>query len=144
MGQEVQATAAEVDHVVRADRFHDEPVVVLGDPAHARRRRDHPRVRHRVHRHAQAAVVVRLHMVHHDQVDLRRVDDLGHAGDELTHERPLDRIDERDLLAPDDEIRVVGRAARRLVAVEIAQVPVDAADPVDAVRDGDRSHRVPP
>ncbi len=82
----------------------------------------------------QSAVVVGLDVVDHDVVDLVERHDALDALEQLGHERHLHRVDERDLVLADDEVGVVGRAVGRLEAVEVAQVPVDRADPVDVRR----------
>ena len=91
--------------------------------------------------HGQGAGVVHLDMVGDDHVDLGGVDNLGDALDQLVGEGRLAGVDQRDLLVH-DQIRVVGDAGFRGVAVEQALVPVDAADPPDLGRNLDRIQHV--
>jgi hypothetical protein len=131
--QEAQSPASEVDDVVGSDGVDRQTAVVFGDALHACRRGDDPRVGHGGHDRRQPAVVVGLHVVDDDETDLCRVDDVGDAREQLVDERGLHGVDERYGIGALDEVGVVGRATRRLVAVEVAQVPVNGADPVDGV-----------
>ena len=77
------------------------------------------------------AAVVGFRMVGNDDLDPGGVDDGRDSFEHLFFERFLYRVDQGDFFV-DDEIGVVSRALLRLVAVEIPQVPVDRAYPIDA------------
>ena len=77
------------------------------------------------------AAVVGFRMVGNDDLDSGGVDDGRDSFEHLFFERFLYRVDQGDFFV-DDEIGVVSRALLRLVAVEIPQVPVDRAYPIDA------------
>jgi hypothetical protein len=80
--------------------------------------------------------VVALEMVDDHVVDLRRVDDLRHPREQLATERLFHRVHERDLLVH-DEIRIISRPLRRGIAMEVPDLPVDGAHPVQALADFD-------
>ena len=80
--------------------------------------------------HGRVAGVVHLHVVGDKHVDLGRVNHRGDALEQLIGEGDLGRVDQRDLLVQ-DEIGVVGDAGLGSVAVELARVPVERANPVD-------------
>ena len=88
-----------------------------------------------LHDRGQTARVIGLGVVADDVGELSGIDPLGHMGEQLGRIRSLDRVDERRLLV-EDQVRVVARATACLVAVEVAHVPVDEADPADVVLDG--------
>ena len=90
-----------------------------------------------------ATGMVHLHVVRHDKLDLRGIDNLRDALNELVGERRLRRIDERHGLVQ-DEIGVVGDTALGGVTVELALVPVEAADPPNLRRDLNRVEHVYP
>ena len=115
--------ALDLDAVVRADLVH------AGRSAGV-----DGRARRELVDLGQAAGVVHLHVVGDHDVDLRRIDHLADALNELVGEGRLSGIDERYLLVH-DEIGVVGNAAFGGVAVELALVPVEPADPPNLRRD---------
>ena len=78
--------------------------------------------------------MVGFRVVGDDDVDFRGVYDGGNAREHLLFEAAFHRVDEGDFFV-EDEIGVVGGAFLRLVAVEIPQVPVDGAHPIDAFCD---------
>ena len=80
--------------------------------------------------HGGGAGVVHLDVVGDEDVDFGGVDHRGDALEELVFERDLGGVDERDLLVQ-DEVGVVCDARLGGVAVELAGVPVERADPVD-------------
>ena len=82
----------------------------------------------------QAATVIGFGVVGDDDVDPGGIDDGGDAGEHLGAEAFFNGIDERDLFV-EDEVRVVRGALFRFVAVEVSQVPVDGAYPIDAFTD---------
>jgi len=80
--------------------------------------------------------VVGLDVVDDDVVDLLERHHVCAALEQLRHEGQLHRVDERDVIVAQDKVGVVAGAVRRLVAMEVPEVPVDCADPVDPVRYG--------
>ena len=75
--------------------------------------------------------MVHLDVVGHQVFDFRGIDDLRDAVEQVVREGTLARVDERDMLV-DDEVGVVRGAPVGGVAVEVALVPIDAANPIDA------------
>jgi hypothetical protein len=142
--KEAQRRTAQIDDVGGADRLDDEPVVVLGDAAHAGTGGHDASVGTGRHHVTQARVVVGLDVVDHDHVDAGWVDDLRDAGEQLGHERRLHGVDQGDLVGALHQVGVVGRAARRIESVEVAEVPVDGTDPGDMLRNGDSAHGLAP
>ncbi len=82
----------------------------------------------------ETAGVVHLGVVGDDVVDPVDRQHRGDAGEHLGDEGAADGVDQHDLVR-DDEVRVVGGAATRAIAVEVAERPVDGAHPVDAIGD---------
>ncbi len=138
--QERHRPPAEVDDVALFHGLDDEAVVVLGDVADAGDGRHHARLRDGRHDVGQAAVVIGLAVIDDDVRDLGKVDDRGDARQQLGHERRLHRVDERDARLALHEVGVVGRAVGRLEAVEVAEAPVDGADPPDVLAHLNRTH----
>ena len=68
-GEEVQGLATEVDHVIRPDDADLQAVVVFEHAGGPCLGRDDLGVGHGLHDRAQAAVMVRLDVVHDDVVD---------------------------------------------------------------------------
>ena len=127
---EGERALADAERVTRLDTVVSEVAIVRGEPLHTLRRRAvNLAVGRRGLDGGHVARVVHLDVVGDKDVDLRRVDDRGDAGEQLVLEGDLGGVDERDLLVH-DEVRVVGDAVFRGVAMEAAGVPVDAADPV--------------
>ena len=91
----------------------------------------------------ERAAVVGLGMVGDNDVDLFGVDDGGDAREHFALEARLHRVDEGDLFV-ENEVCVVSGAFFRFIAVEVAQVPVHRAYPVDAFAYLHRFHRISP
>ena len=127
----------------RFSRFHAdiaEVSVIGGKVFHARAGRGvNFRVFGDVFYERDRPAVVGFGMVGNDHVDFCGVNDGGNARKHLFLEGFFHRVDEGDLFV-ENEIGVVSRAFFRFVAVEVAQIPVDGAYPVDALCDANGVH----
>ena len=141
-GDEGEGALAERKRFARLYAYIAEIAVVSGEVFDARARRG---VDLRVFGDAcdegEGAAVVGFRVVGYDDVDFRGIDDGGDAREHFLFEGFFDRVDERDLLV-DDEIGVVSRAFLRFVAVEVPEVPVDRAYPIDAFGDLHGFHKI--
>ena len=130
---ERDVSLADADRLTGLDRGNAEIAVVGGQRLLPDGGSEHLLGFDRLDRRRQPAGVVRLGVVRNDIVDFRNIADHGaNPRQQLADERPLDRVDQRDLLI-EHEKRVVGRPAARLIAVKITDAPVDRADPVDVL-----------
>ena len=77
------------------------------------------------------AAVIGFRMVGNNDIDFRRIDHGCYAGKHFAFEAFLDRIDQGDFFV-ENKISVVGRTFFRFVAVEIPEIPVNGAHPIDA------------
>ncbi len=114
--------------------------MVPGDPAHTRGRCHDTRLRARLDDIDKTAIMVWFDVVDDDEVYLGGIDDLRDAREQLRHERLLDGVDEGGRIGAGHQVCVVRSPPRRLIAVEVPQIPVDRADPVDAFRDRHCTH----
>ena len=78
----------------------------------------------------QCAGMVQLGMVADHVIHARKIDQRSNVPQQLVGKWSLDRVDQGGLLVA-QQIGVVGGAALGVVAVEVADRPVDGADPVD-------------
>ena len=97
------------------------------------------RVRRKPLDERQAAAVVGFGVVGDNDIDLRGVDDGADAREHLFAEALLHRVDEGHFFV-EDKVGVVGGAFFRFIAVEVAQVPVDRAHPIDVFGKFERLH----
>lgn len=74
--------------------------------------------------------MIHLDVVDHQVVDLGGIDDGADAVQQVVLVRPLDRVEQGDLVV-DDQKGVVGCPPVGRVPVEIPDIPVDGTDPVD-------------
>jgi len=93
--------------------------------------RDQPGVLGCLHHHRQRAGVVHLYMIRHHVVDIGKGHELFYPRFELAVEGGFDRVYQGHLFI-DDEVGVICSAHVRGVAVEVPDIPVDGAYPVDA------------
>ncbi len=87
----------------------------------------------------QTAGMVHLHMVDYDVVDLGRIHDLVKVMNQVALEAGLHRVEQGDLLILHQK-GVVGGALVQGIAMEIAQIPVQGANPVDILLDFNGLH----
>ena len=134
-GHESEGALAEGERFARLHADVAQVAVVGGQIFYARARRAvHLCIFGALKHRGDAAAVVGFGVVGDDDVDLRGVDYGGDAREHLRFEAALHRVDEGDFFV-EDKIGVVGGAFLRFVAVEIPEIPVDGAHPVDAFGD---------
>jgi hypothetical protein len=75
--------------------------------------------------------MIHLHVVLDDHVDIGRIDDIADAGQLLVPEVVFHIVDEGNLFI-NNQIGIVRGASLSEITMEIPEVPVDAANPVDA------------
>ncbi len=89
-------------------------------------------LRHRGEHLRQGAGMVQFGVIADDVVDARRFDQRGDVLQQLVGKGRFDGVDQRGLVVA-NEVGVVGRAPLGVVAVEIADRPIDGADPIDVL-----------